>query len=766
MSTSSNQSRKDIRKDIEKGVRQARLERTKKNANRAGGSLLAAAVLFGSVASPAMAADNLPSLNDFTAAQWEQIDQANDATVRGTVKVGPDAEGQKILADAGVSADWDAISQKHNEKLANGNPSEDPHYNNILMDFEMDQSIIQAKGEAQGIEGEVIGDVAMVRADQKAFIPNIATDENWNAPTNLKEGDLISSGEMARNAEGSLIGPTALPIVSVTDKSTDGEHGVTTIVDPYSDGDKALRQSHIEAAGARAMPEKIDNCLEESCGYWLIITAHDEGNTKPGVAISKAVRIHVHTTASAGKTPDGSETVFDSGNGFRVVPAATASPTVGYFADSALQNWKLAEAHTEWLIHASDRGVEVSDLTVTGSGADTVLNVSTLSNFSTVDASFEAREDGGTLTLSVASTMNTYAKASEFRSHGKAWAVGDELQFSETSVDGEAVSLAATVTSVTDQDAILELTPSTDAVAFPSNHSENMERYADRPDWGITPGGGSEGGVGDIGDGTGGNAHGTAAWIPTPGGYQVEFIIGEPEPVLPEPEALPDTGTAKKGQTVRMDVIANDTISEGFELKDDSLRLIDAPMEEKVDYEAAYPDALIELPVAEQGAYRIADSENIEFVPLPDFDKKANGYHYAFVETNGEIERVVGSTVQATILPEEEPTTPPVVDEPTPEPPVVDEPTPEPPVVDEPTPEPPAADEPEPTDPPITNTMTTPPDVAVERTMNAGATEEQSALMRAWTAIGGASLVAALAGGLFFLRNRHKLQPVEVKAGE
>ncbi|GAA4767516.1 hypothetical protein [Citricoccus nitrophenolicus] len=121
--------------------------------------------------------------------------------------------------------------------------------------------------------------------------------------------------------------------------------------------------------------------------------------------------------------------------------------------------------------------------------------------------------------------------------------------------------------------------------------------------------------------------------------------------------------------------------------------------------------------------------------------------------------------------PEPTPVPEPPVDTPeppvdTPEPPVVDEPTPEPPVVDEPTPEPPVADEPDPTTPPITNTMTTPPDVAVEQTMNAGASEEQSALMRAWTAVGGASLVGALAGGLFFLRNRRKLQPIEVESNQ
>lgn len=110
---------------------------------------------------------------------------------------------------------------------------------------------------------------------------------------------------------------------------------------------------------------------------------------------------------------------------------------------------------------------------------------------------------------------------------------------------------------------------------------------------------------------------------------------------LPKPVAMPDHGTAKFGQPVILDVLANDEASsKAFTIQKETVRLIDPTSNEKV----------MQYTVKGQGTY-VANANEVTFTPERGFDGDAEALGYTWDETNGTVIQTASSTVSASIEP-------------------------------------------------------------------------------------------------------------------
>lgn len=718
---------------------------------------------------------------DLTATEAENLRKLMKGELDGEVKASASQAEQDAWKAKGVDLGLESASELSNKHLGDLDPETGVANYRLLLPISFDAEKNAAAAEALGIDpADAVVTVQALRGDGKNFMPNIATDEMAKAPTNIKAGDRIKEapgGVIAHSPNyyadhpeaeaadqhldtGAYYGPSLYPGVAITEESAKDSNGefslaTTTLVDSYSDTMGPNRTKALTENNVRGMPANTDNCLDEDCGVWLVASIN-------GIAIVDPIRIDVQTTVSAGEAPElGKEITFASGDKGRFVAngdlnAPGTSPGwewdngqddpitgfpsgLGSYFNDEVGPWQLAAENIRVLAAIAEENalrdelgnnVRIDNIVANSDGSLSVK--STAAAFHNL--AVQSDEGSGEFSMTIA-PLSGYHELYGYNPVVPAWEYNGKVLEEGDTITINGVG-EATVSSIDEGGIALwasneDWSPAEDAE---NTHTPSFVRWNDESAF--------------IGEGN--------LLHPTPG-YSLEFEkAAETETPLPKPDAAPDTGTAKYGQAVDIDVIANDSFSEGFTLKEDSLRLI-SPETGK---------AAMAVAIKGQGEYKVAGEEVIRFTPEQGFTGKAERLSYTWVETNGDIEQLAGSTVQATILPQETPTTtpePPQVDEPpvvTPpvieeppavDPPVVEPPTDEPPVVDPPLPE--EDEESEPKPPVIEEGAGSPPAPPIEGMVNAGFTG-------AGGLAGAFASLLAVAGALFGLRQR---RPAESK---
>lgn len=550
-----------------------------------------------------------------TTDELQSIGGAAKGQLTGTVSLTADAERLQAARDAGIHFDLAATASKTNKTLDGTRIETSPELQTVVT---FDQAKIREAAVSLGIDPDMAqGEIVLVRSDHKVFAANIAPASMWDG-AGIKAGQTIpgfpeslaSSNETPEN--GVWNGPALFPIVGVTKNGPerDGEfpYALSTIVDPYSDGDAAVRQVQIASQNTRAMPSDLANCLTASCGFWAVavIAEVEDGAVNKRVAVTDEFRVNVSTTVSAGKTPTG-ELKLASGDSVSFLPQATANAAFGDYFNAALGAWDLLPEFLDSLT-ASQQSVAVLDgISATADG----LSVSTQTNR---DVSASYRTDAGKHLLTLTSTD----EIAEWSYGSEQIAVGDRLLFNSTALGANVVQLEGTVTTLTPTVLELEL-----SVSY-SDEEWNLPAST-TPDYVAVP---VSVGMDLIG--------GEALFQRTPG-----FTVRVAPAALPTPEARPDVKEGPMGQPVVIDVLANDIVNEGYEIGGQVLLI--NPSTGGVTWKHV---------IAGQGTYTLSeDGMSVVFTPEAGFSGTADSIGYTWTQRDGFNTMTASSTAQAVITP-------------------------------------------------------------------------------------------------------------------
>lgn len=714
-------------------------ERKAKRMNKVkvlGGGTLVALMAGGGIVSPAMASTSNTAeivMNDYwnsetgetlsvldiedngakklkmTSAERDSILRLASGRMQGSVELSMSEADKKKLADAGISFDIEASEKRTNARIAELNDLDRQstqyagiHQPELLVKYSVDKAKATSFAKTLGIT-DISTDLdesfsfGTLHGSGRMVMDNIMTDKVRGSVSGYKMGDQLANidtvnelhekaydndgDELAGYEVASSLYPVSETVLGgVVHNDGEVSNATTTLVDPYSDGSSATRQTAINSVSKRGFTGDISNCLTDDCGLYFAVSATSENGE---FLLSDPVRLNVKSTVSAGKAP--TTMTLKSGDKVTFVPQKSGVVAVekdsrdfesNYFTASKTGEWQFASQFMENIKNLTEYVTADNKTEISGSPRGDAGIYLGIESSNAPLASKAVKVNASTVRITL-----TADKKTEFSVKGKA--------LSNASI-GKAIKLtddhALTLEKLSDTEAVFllentwgDMTPKEvqmDTVTL------GIEQILTLPSASL--------------DSTGGysltytKAPEPVEPKPTPQPEPEKPVEPKPEPEpepepkpLPKPEAIKDTKTGKQGEPVTVKVMENDTISKGFTYKAKSLRLVSPETKKQV---TSYT-------FKGQGSYAVS-GENVVFTPEPKFAGSAPVIGYAWVETNGEVEQGAKSTVQVTITEEK---TPVVDPEPTPKPvPEKEKPTPKPVPTDDPKP----VVDPEPTDDP------------------------------------------------------------------
>lgn len=645
--------------------------------------------------------DNGAKKLKLTNAERESILRLASGKMQGSVELSMSDADKKKLADAGISFDIEASEKRTNARIAELNDLDNQstlyagiHQPELLVKYSVDKAKATSFAKTLGVTN-ISTDLdepfsfGTLHGSGRMVMDNIMTDKVRGSVSGYKMGDQLANvgtvnglhaeafdndGELLAGYEiASYLYPVSQTVNGgVVEGDGEVSNATTTLVDPYSDGSSATRQTAINSVSKRGFTGDISNCLTDDCGLYFAVSATSENGE---FLLTDPVRLNVKSTVSAGKAP--TTMTLKSGDKVTFVPQKSGVVAVekdsrdfesNYFTASKTGEWQFASQFMENIKNLHEYVTADNKTEISGSPRGDAGIYLGIESSNAPIASKTVKVNASTVRMTL-----TADKKTEFTVKGKA--------LSNASI-GKAIKL-------TDDHALtLEKLSDTEAVFLLENTWGDMtpkEVQMDTVTLGIEQ-------ILTL----------PSASLDSTGGYSLTYTKApkpvepkpepkptpkpeptpEPEPKpLPKPEAIKDTKTGKQGEPVTVKVMENDTISKGFTYKAKSLRLVSPDTKKQVTSYA----------FDGKGTYAV-QGESVVFTPEPDFAGSAPAIGYAWLETNGEVEQSAKSTVQVTITEEKKP-----VVEPTPKPvPEKEKPTPKPVPTDDPKP----VVDPEPTDEP------------------------------------------------------------------